>query len=1007
VVNPTVANANYQESASAFEKRWQQYWRENDIYRTPNPGDADFDPSKKKSVILDMFPYPSGVGLHIGHPLGYIATDVKARYKRMSGFNVLHSMGFDAFGLPAEQFAIQTGQHPRITTEANIENMLRQFEVIGLGHDPHRRFASTDPEYYKWTQWIFLQLFNSFYDPLMEWTGPDGNVVIGRARPIAELRPLLETGEWLLDEDGVAQPASMVGDGAKAEGAAIGAAIDRSRLAYVDEVPVNWCPMLGTVLSNEEVTNEGKSERGDYPVYKRPLKQWMLRITDYADRLVSDLAGLNWPNGVVEMQKSWIGRSVGARVNFPVETVSGVDSKIAVYTTRPDTIFGATYMVLAPEHPLVDALVADDAKAAVSAYRQQAAEVKAVSAKDDAEREKTGVFIGAYATNPVTGDKIPVWIADYVLMGYGTGAIMAVPSGDQRDFEFARKFNLPIKATTRPSENWLKDNAPADAAGLRGDALLAKYVEAPETFAAAYTDTGENINSANDGVSLNGLATNDAKARMIEWLEQHGIGRGRTQYKLRDWLFSRQRYWGEPFPVLFDLETGQVHGVAETALPVLLPEMTDFKPQSNEDPNSEPEPPLARAKEWMEVAGIVLDDGSVLPVDAKAGETCVHNGVEYPVRAFKRDANSMPNWAGSCWYFLRYFDAHNDDAFVAPEAADYWSKTLDDNGKPLAGAVDLYVGGAEHAVLHLLYSRFWHKVLFDLGHVQTPEPFQQLFNQGMITADAYTDARGVYVDIHDVEMRDVDGKKRPFNAKTDEALITVPGKMGKRYKNGIPPEEICDQYTIDTFRAYEMYMGPLDSSKPWQSDAIVGMLRFLGNVWKLATQAERTDVLDAKIDSLVHKTIEKVGNDIDNLRLNTALAALIELTNALGKQNAVHADHIRALALMVAPFAPHLGEELASTLAPEEFSAKKSVIRFDWPVFDAEKAKDDEFEVPVQVNGKKRGAILVAADADQATVEALAKAEENVARHIEGKEIVKLIYVAKPTPKLVNIVVKG
>ncbi len=999
--------ANYQESAREFEKRWQDYWRENDTYRTPNPGDADFDAARKKKVILDMFPYPSGVGLHIGHPLGYIATDVKARFERMRGFNVLHSMGFDAFGLPAEQFAIQTGQHPRITTEANIENMLRQLQVIGLGHDPHRRFASTDVDYYKWTQWIFLQLFNSFYDPTVEWKGPQGQTITGRARPIAELRGLLESGEWLLDEDGVPQPKSVIGEGTKAEGKEIDRAIDRGRLAYVDEVPVNWCPMLGTVLSNEEVTNEGKSERGDYPVYKRPLKQWMLRITDYADRLVADLEGLDWPNGVVEMQKGWIGRSVGARVNFPVALADGGKDKIAVYTTRPDTIFGATYMVLAPEHPLVDALTTADQKDAVAAYRAEVKLAGPVSSKDEANREKTGVFIGAYATNPANGQQIPVWVADYVLMGYGTGAIMAVPAGDQRDFEFAHKFDLPIVATTKPSESWLRANAPADAVDLDDAALLARYETAPGDFKVAQTDIGDTINSANDEVSLNGLSTPDAKAKIIEWLEAKNIGRGRVQYKLRDWLFSRQRYWGEPFPVLFDQETGQVHGVAEAALPVVLPEMTDFKPQSNEDPNSEPEPPLARAKEWMEVTGIVLADGSVLPVDAAVGSTHSHAGADYEVRSFRRDANSMPNWAGSCWYYLRYFDAKNDQAFASDAAAAYWANTTDDNGNAKPGAVDLYVGGAEHAVLHLLYSRFWHKVLFDLGYVATPEPFQKLFNQGMITADAYTDARGVYVDIHDVEMRDVDGKKQPFNAKTDEALITVPGKMGKRYKNGIPPEEICDQYTIDTFRTYEMYMGPLDSSKPWQSDAIVGMMRFLSNVWKVATQMERTSDVDGKIETLLHKTIAKVTNDIAELRLNTAIAALIELTNAMTRQNAVHDDHVRALALMVAPFAPHLGEELMSRMAEAEFGSKKSVIKFDWPVFDAEKAKDDEFEVPVQVNGKKRGSIMVAADADQATVEAMAKADENVARHLEGMQIVKVIYIAKPTPKLINIVVKG
>ena len=993
--------ASYQESACEFEPKWQAYWRENETYRTLNPGEPGFDATKPKRVILDMFPYPSGTGLHIGHPLGYIATDVVARFERMRGRNVLHTMGFDAFGLPAEQYAVQTNQHPRKTTEDNIANMLKQLQVMGLGHDPSRRFNTTDTDYYKWTQWIFLRLFDSFYDPIMVWTAPDGKEVTGRARPITELKPLLESGDWLLDEDGIPGPAPVLGAaGRPCQASELEAAIDRGRLAVVDEVPVNWCPMLGSVLSNEEVTNEGKSERGDFPVYKRNLKQWVLRITAYAPRLIADLDGLDWPDGVIGMQRDWIGRSEGARAEFSAYAPDGTRHAITVYTTRPDTIFGATYMVLAPEHPLVDMLCSEEQKPALAAYRKQAAEIKAVAAKQEAEREKTGVPLGAMATNPCTGEEIPIWVADYVLMGYGTGAIMAVPAGDDRDFEFAVTFDLPIRATTAPPKAWLEEQAPN---GVQGD-LLAAYIANPKSFGAAFTADGLGVNSANDEVSLNGLSVPEAKRRIIDWLQEKGLGTGKIQYKLRDWLFSRQRYWGEPFPVVFEDATGRVRKLTEDQLPVLLPEVTDFKPKAVEDPDSAPEPPLARAQDWLHLRGIVLDDGSVRPVSAALGDQV--DGKK--VIGFRRDANTMPNWAGSCWYYLRYFDAQNHDAIFDAKAEKYWSCGLNEEGGMTAGAVDLYVGGAEHAVLHLLYARFWHKFLFDLGHVSTREPFQKLFNQGMITADAYQDKRGVYVDIRDVEMRAVGNGKAPFCKSTNEALETVPGKMGKRYKNGVPPEEICADYTIDTFRAYEMYMGPLDTSKPWQSEAIIGMMRFFGTVWRICTEMERADTMDEAMDRLVHKTIAKVSEDLAGLRINTAIAAMIELTNALSKQPDMHPDHVKILALLVAPVAPHLGEELISRIAPAEFAEKKSVIHFDWPDFDADKIIDSVVEVPVQVNGKRRAVITVPVDITKEQLQELGMAEENVARHVQGKQIVKIIPVfAKDKPKLLNIVVKG
>jgi leucyl-tRNA synthetase len=998
--------AGYKESAAEFEAKWQKRWAERNVFRSPNPGDPDFDPGKPKYVVLDMFPYPSGVGLHIGHPLGYIATDIFARFLRMRGMNVLHAMGFDAFGLPAEQYAIQTGQHPAITTEENTRNMLRQLRLLGLGHDEGRRFSTTDPDYYRWTQWIFLQLFHSFYDPEARWTDPAGREVLGRARPIAELERLLATGAWVEDESGEPAPASRASGGRRVPAERIAEVAERGRLATVAEVPVNWCPMLGTVLSNEEVTNEGRSERGDYPVYRRPLKQWMLKITAYADRLLKDLDLIDWPRGVVEMQKGWIGRSEGAEIDFAVPLAGGGEATITVYTTRPDTLFGATFVALAPARGgILDLIVAPDRRDAVEAFVEAQETVAAAKDKSEA-KTKTGVFTGAHAINPATGERVPIWVVDYVIAGYGKGAIMAVPAHDERDFDFAKAHGLPLRAVVAPDQRWLEAHAPA---GATGD-LAARYAAAPGDFDEAFVGDGVAINSSGPDFSLEGQSTPDAKRTAIDSLARLGRGRGRVQYKLRDWLFSRQRYWGEPFPVVTDLVTGRVHAVAESELPVLLPEMTDFRPVANEDPDSLPVPPLARAEHWMTTTGVILADGTVrLMPDRAEGSFTQVDGSEHQVRAFRRDPNTMPNWAGSCWYYLRYFDARNEEAFVSAGAESYWGRGRRADGGEKGGAVDLYVGGTEHAVLHLLYARFWHKVLYDLGHVSTPEPFDKLFNQGMITADAYKDSRGVYVDVHDVEMRDEGGQKVPYEKTTGERLTVDPGKMGKRYKNGIPPEEVAAEYTTDTFRCYEMYLGPLDASKPWQADAIIGIFRFLNGVWRLATGEDgrgRAAAPDEALERVGHKTIRAVTEEVADLRMNTALGHLIKFYNALTERQEVWPGHVRQLVLMLAPFAPHLGEELMERLDPAGHAAAGSVLRMDWPTYDPEKCKDAEVEVPIQVNGKKRDAVTVPVDIDQKALEALALDREAVRRHVEGKTVARVIVVRKDAPSLVNIVVK-
>lgn len=903
-----------------IEQRWQQEWADNDVYRVANPGESDFDGSRPKLYVLDMFPYPSGKGLHVGHPLGYIGTDIFSRFHRMRGANVLHPMGFDAFGLPAEQYAVETGVHPRTTTEENVATFRRQLEQFGLSYDWSRSFATTDPEYYKWTQWIFLKLFDSWFDSDAQ-----------KARPIADLVEALEAGER--DADGVAWMNLEEPDRARY--------LDSQRLAYIDEVPVNWCPGLGTVLANEEVTAEGRSERGDFPVYRRPLRQWMLRITAYADRLIDDLDEVDWPESVVAMQRNWIGKSEGAEIIFDVEDRP---TPLRVFTTRPDTVFGATYMVMAPEHPMVDEIVPSswpdgtnptwtlgigDPKTAVEAYRLAASRKSDIERQVD-DREKTGVFTGAFAINPLNGERIPVFIADYVLMGYGTGAIMAVPGQDERDWEFAEVYDLPIIRTVQP---------PSD---FDGDAYLGE---------------GPAMNSG----FLDGLDIDEAKARIINWLEINGAGKGTITYKLRDWLFSRQRYWGEPIPILHGPD-GELVPVPEDQLPLRLPEISDYRPNSSTDENAEPTPTLANAP----------DEWQYVEID----------GVRY-----RRELNTMPQWAGSCWYYLRYLDPHNEERFVGEAAERYW---MGDNG------VDLYVGGVEHAVLHLLYARFWHKVLNDLGYVGTIEPFAKLFNQGYILADAFQDARGVYVPADEV----VESDEGPIF--DGEPVTRLHGKMGKSLKNSVNPDDMFEEYGVDTLRLYEMFMGPLDTSRPWSTRDIVGVYRFLQRLWRNLVAEDGTLLVDdqhseGELQSLLHRTIESVTRDMENLHFNTAVARLFELNNALVPLDRVPVDVADAIVRLLAPLAPHVSEELWHLMGNEGY-----VVDADWPEFDESLTVVDTVTMVVQVNGKVRDRIEVPVGITEDQAVALALSSERVTAHTGGAEPRKVI--AK-LPNVVSLVV--
>ncbi|GAA3009740.1 leucine--tRNA ligase [Kitasatospora albolonga] len=933
--------------AAEIESRWQDVWEKEGTFDAPNPAGTLADPSagdvvaKPHSFIMDMFPYPSGAGLHVGHPLGYIATDVFARYQRMTGHNVLHTLGYDAFGLPAEQHAVATGQHPRITTEAAMDNMRRQLRRLGLGHDSRRSIATIDPEYYRWTQWIFLQIFDSWYDE-----------AAAKARPIAELVAQFESGER--EVPGGRAWASL-------SGTERDELLGEYRLAYSKEVPVNWCPGLGTVLANEEVTADGKSERGNFPVFKSNLRQWMMRITAYSDRLIADLDLLDWPEAIKLQQRNWIGRSEGARVEF------GIDGdKITVFTTRPDTLFGATYMVLAPEHELVDGIVPDAWPAgthedwkggaatpaeAVAKYRAEAA------AKSDVERQvdakvKTGVFTGAYATNPVSGALVPVFIADYVLMGYGTGAIMAVPAHDSRDFAFARAFDLPMRCVVRPTDGRSEDPAEWDESFDSYDSVI--------------------VNSAHGDLSLDGLSVVEAKAAVTAWLTERGIGEGTVNYRLRDWLFSRQRYWGEPFPIVYD-EDGVMHALPESMLPVEVPEVEDYSPHTYDpyDSTSSPKTPLSRNEEWVNVE-LDLGDGP---------------------KKYRRETNTMPNWAGSCWYELRYIDPSNGEKVVDPANEQYWLGPTEQ--KPGGGA-DLYVGGAEHAVLHLLYARFWHKVLHDLGHVSSVEPFHKLFNQGMITADVYRDARDFPVPAAEVE--EIDGE---FFWE-GEKVRREAGKMGKSLKNAIAPDDFADEYGADTLRLYEMSMGPLDVSRPWDTRAVIGSYRFLQRLWRnivsettgeLVVTEEEADEATLRV---LHKTIDGIRGDMAGLRFNTAVAKAIELNNHLVKRGSTPRQVAEQQVLMIAPLAPHIAEELWRRLGHEG-----SLAYVDYPVADPAYVVDETVTCVVQIKGKVRARLEVAPAITDAELEALALADPAVVAAIGDAPVRKVIARA---PKLVNIV---
>ena len=938
--------------ADAIETSWQRRWADEGTFNAPNPVGRLADGFDRVAIrphayVMDMFPYPSGAGLHVGHPLGYIGTDVFARYLRMRGDNVLHTMGFDAFGLPAEQYAVQTGQHPRVTTYGNIDIYLTQLRRLGLGHDERRRLATTDPGFYRWTQWIFLQIFNAWYD-----TASD------KARPIGELITELDAGEREPAEGAnpFGRPWAELDEVQRRQ------VVDNHRLAYRAESTVNWAPGLGTVLSNEEVTADGRSERGNFPVFRKPLAQWMMRITAYADRLVRDLDQIDWPDKVRTMQRNWIGKSTGAHVDFPTEA-----GPIRVFTTRPDTLFGATYMVLAPEHPLVGALTAPawpegtDARwtagaptpaSAVGAYQARVARVSELERQAGEAKDKTGVFTGSYATNPVTGAQVPVFIADYVLMGYGTGAIMAVPGQDERDWEFAEVFGLPIIRTVAPPDGFDTDGG------------------------KAYTGDGPAINSTVEGLSLDGLGVAEAKAAMIAWLEANGKGTGAVTYRLRDWLFSRQRYWGEPFPIVYD-ETGLPIALPDSMLPLLLPETDDFSPKSfpPDDAESTPEPPLGRLGDWVDVE-LDLGDGP---------------------RRYRRETNTMPNWAGSCWYELRYLDPDNDEAFVDPAVEHYWMGPTAD--RPLGG-VELYVGGVEHAVLHLLYARFWHKVLFDLGHLSSSEPFHRLVNQGMLQLPAYANDDGFYVEASKVTEHD--GHFFFEGVEVHQEF----GKIGKSLKNVVTPDEFIGEFGADTFRLFEMFSGPLEQSRPWDAKAIVGPYRLLQRIWRVVVDEQtgvahvRADEVPDELNRLLHKTIEAVREGYETLRFNTSIARITELNNAI-TQAYPHGGSPRALAeplvLMLAPLAPHAAEELWARLGHDA-----SLAWTAFPEADPALLVDDTVEIPVQVNGKLRSVIVVPVGSDAAALEAAARADAKVAAALNGQPTRRVVAVPD---RLVNFVV--
>ncbi len=836
-----------------IEPKWQAIWEERQLFHAPNPGENGFDPAKLKFYVLDMFPYPSGAGLHVGHPEGYTATDIVARYKRLRGFSVLHPMGWDAFGLPAEQYAIKSGQHPAVTTRENVAKFKRQLTRIGFSYDWQREINTTDPGYYKWTQWIFLQIYNS-------WLNPETK----RAEPISTYR---------------------------------GTDPDSVRLAYVADVPVNWCPELGTVLANEEVV-DGKSEVGGFPVVRRPMRQWMLRITAYAERLLDELDELIWPEGIKLLQRNWIGRSEGAEIDFKIDKH---DARLRVFTTRPDTLYGGTFLVLAPEHLLVDQIVTEEQWPAVREYRERTAR-KSELERADLSKEKTGMFTGAYAINPANNEKIPIWIADYVLVGYGTGAIGGVPAHDERDLEFAKKFDLPIVVVVQPT----------------GDEPV-----------IGFTGEGITVNSP----IINGLTSAEAKKKITAWLEERGLGKRAINYKLRDWLFSRQRYWGEPFPIVW--ENGKHRSLGENELPLVPPSLDDYKPTGTG------EPPLAKAKDW----------------------------VRYSDKAL-RETNTMPQWAGSCWYYLRFCDPHNDQRFVGEEAERYWM------GGDKPGGVDLYVGGTEHAVLHLLYARFWHKVLFDLGYVSKPEPFQRLVNQGIILGE--------------------DNQK-----------------MSKSRGNIVNPDDVIDQHGADAFRCYEMFMGPLEQMKPWSMRGVEGVARFLARVWRLLMTENQAGAweLSGKVKNvepdkaqqkMLHATIKKVTQDIESFSFNTAISQMMIFVNAFTNAETIPLSAIRTFLILLNPFAPHIASELWQNLNAKFGDARDDITEQSWPDYNDQLLVEEEVEIVIQVNGKLRDRMKASILATEEELKTAALSNPKIQDRIAGKTVRNVIVVPK---KLVNIVV--
>jgi len=880
-----------------IEKRWQEYWERNKTFKTP-----DDLSNPNKCYVLDMFPYPSGAGLHVGHPEGYTATDIYSRYKRMKGFNVLHPMGWDAFGLPAEQYAIQTGTHPSVTTKNNCDTFRRQIKELGLSYDWDREINTTDPKYYRWTQWIFIRLYNTWFDEKLQ-----------KGRPVSEL-PIPDEIKRSGDKE-------------------IKKYIDSKRLAYYDDAQVWWCPSCRIVCANEEVLYDGSHEKCGNKVEKKNLKQWMLRIPLYAERLLSGFDKLEWPEGIKEMQRNWIGRSTGAEVDFQID---GLDEKLTVFTTRPDTLFGATYMVIAPEHQLIDKITTEKNRDSVKQYIR-AASLKSDLDRTDLAREKTGVFTGRFAINPVNNEKIPVWVADYVLTGYGTGAIMAVPAHDTRDFEFAEKFNLPIVCIQDPDVN---------------DTTQREKILAGKE---CWTEDGRYINSSSkeNGIDINGLNKEAGISKITDWLEKKNIGKAKVNYKLRDWLFSRQRYWGEPFPVIH-WEDGEITLLDENELPLQLPELEKYQPGESG------ESPLSNATDWLKVT------------DSSG-------------RTGRRETNTMPQWAGSCWYYLRFIDPKNDSMIFDPKKEKYWMP------------VDLYIGGAEHAVLHLLYSRFWHKVLFDLGIVSTDEPYQRLFNQGMILAFAYENEAGAKIPADLAEERD--GKY--YNRETGAELRQIVAKMSKSLKNVVNPDDVVLRYGADSLRLYEMFMGPLDVIKPWDDKGVKGVYNFLARTFRFFANSENiTEGPESKeILKGLNQAIKKVEGDIENLRFNTAISAMMIFLNLVTKQGKVTRDTVKTFTKILSPFAPHLAEELWN------MQGNKNTIAYEpWPEVNEEYLKEDTFEYPVSVNGKLRFKIELPVSMDKEEIGRIILKDERAQKWLATGTLANLIVVPN---RIVNLVIRN